>query len=96
MILSCVGESIFTAHTRGQLPGRGSCLRRPSSWTPSMPRRTRGWVDLWEALRWSTDPQNLEHALALVQQALALDDSLPIAHKLLSQIYVVNSNMTKL
>ncbi|HXG21463.1 MAG TPA: tetratricopeptide repeat protein [Methylomirabilota bacterium] len=39
---------------------------------------------LW---RWSADLQNLERALALAQQALALDDSLPGAHSLLSQVY---------
>jgi adenylate cyclase len=38
--------------------------------------------------RWSADPQALERALALTQQALALDDSLPFAHSLLSSIYV--------
>jgi adenylate cyclase len=39
---------------------------------------------LW---RWSADPQTLEHALALTQQALALDDSLPRAHSILSNVY---------
>ncbi|MBI3757043.1 MAG: tetratricopeptide repeat protein [Deltaproteobacteria bacterium] len=39
---------------------------------------------LW---RWSADLQTLEHALALAQQALALDDSLPAAHSLLSLAY---------
>jgi adenylate cyclase len=39
---------------------------------------------LW---RWSADPQTLERALALAQQAIALDDSLPIAHSLLSVVY---------
>ncbi|MBI3796262.1 MAG: tetratricopeptide repeat protein [Deltaproteobacteria bacterium] len=39
---------------------------------------------LW---RWSADPQTLERALALGQQALALDDALPGAHSLLSQVY---------
>jgi adenylate cyclase len=39
---------------------------------------------LW---RWSADPQTLERALALAQQALALDDSLPGAHSLVSQVY---------
>jgi adenylate cyclase len=41
----------------------------------------REWVS-----RWSTDPQTLERALTLVQQALALDDSLPIAHSLLGYV----------
>ncbi len=42
----------------------------------------REWV--W---RWSADPQTLERALALAQQAVALDDSLPVAHSLLSLVY---------
>jgi adenylate cyclase len=39
--------------------------------------------------RWSADPRNLERALTLTQQALALDGSLPIAHSLLGMIYVL-------
>jgi adenylate cyclase len=42
----------------------------------------REWV--W---RWSADPQTLEHGLALAQKAVALDDSLPIAHSILSLCY---------
>jgi adenylate cyclase len=42
----------------------------------------REWV-----VRWSTDPQTLEQALALAQQAVALDDSLPFAHSLLGVVY---------
>src|SRR5712692_8795063 len=37
--------------------------------------------------RWSADPQTLERALALAQQAVALDDSLPRAHSSLSYVY---------
>ena len=65
-------------------------MRKPLRWTRSMRRRTRGWVGtyyiewLW---RWSADPQTLERAFALVQQAVALDDSLPLAHSLLSMVY---------
>ncbi|HKA56691.1 MAG TPA: tetratricopeptide repeat protein, partial [Candidatus Binatia bacterium] len=44
----------------------------------------RDWV--W---RWSADPQTLERALALAQQALALDSSLPIAHSVLSFVYAL-------
>src|SRR5581483_1730037 len=48
-----------------------------------------GWTYWQEGVwRWSADPQTLERALALVQQALALDDSLPAAHSLLSMVYV--------
>jgi adenylate cyclase len=43
------------------------------------------WME-WNQ-RWSADPQTLERALALAQQATALDDSLPVAHSLLGQIY---------
>ena len=43
-----------------------------------------GWTYLVEWInRWSADPQTLERALALAQQALTLDDSLPSAHSLL-------------
>jgi adenylate cyclase len=42
----------------------------------------REWI-----FRWSTDPQSLERAVALAQQAVALDDSLPRAHALLSMFY---------
>ena len=55
-----------------------------------MRRRTRGWVGptAWSgAWRWSPDPQTLERALALAQQAVALDDSLPYAHSLLGLVY---------
>ncbi len=37
--------------------------------------------------RWSADPQTLERALELGQKARALDDSLPLAHSLLSYVY---------
>jgi adenylate cyclase len=38
----------------------------------------REWAWLW-----SQDPQTVEQASALAQQAIALDDSLPVAHNLL-------------
>lgn len=37
--------------------------------------------------RWSTDPQTLDRAFELAQQAVTLDDSLPLAHSLLSLVY---------
>jgi TolB-like protein/Tfp pilus assembly protein PilF len=43
------------------------------------------WLE-W-VFRWSADPQTLERALALARQAITLDDSLPGAHSLLSQVY---------
>jgi adenylate cyclase len=43
------------------------------------------WIE-W-SWRWSADLQTLERALALAQQALTLDDSLPNAHSLLSCVY---------
>ncbi|HEV8714882.1 MAG TPA: tetratricopeptide repeat protein [Candidatus Binatia bacterium] len=48
---------------------------------------TSYWME-WR-FHWSTKPQNLERAFALGQKALALDDSLPIAHSLLSNVYAV-------
>jgi adenylate cyclase len=47
-----------------------------------------GWTYYLDwGLRWNADPQTLERALTLAQQALALDDSLPLTHSLLSEIY---------
>jgi adenylate cyclase len=42
------------------------------------------WVD-----RRSVDPQTLERASALAHQALTLDDSLPVAHSHLGQVYAL-------
>jgi TolB-like protein/DNA-binding winged helix-turn-helix (wHTH) protein/Flp pilus assembly protein TadD len=48
-----------------------------------------GFTYFMEAsLSWSADPQALERALALEQRALALNDSLPLAHALLGLVYV--------
>jgi adenylate cyclase len=48
------------------------------------------WTYWREAgFRWSADPQTLERALTLAQQALALDDSLPRAHAVLGFVYVL-------
>ena len=41
------------------------------------------WV--WQ---WNPAPQNLERAFALAQQAVALDDALPVAHGLLGYAYM--------
>src|SRR4029453_18469155 len=50
-----------------------------------------GWLGLtyWAewGFRWSADPETLKRALALAQQAAALDDSLPVAHSVLSNVY---------
>jgi len=43
------------------------------------------WTEWFQ--HWSADPQTLERTLALTQQALALDDSLPGAHSVLSLVY---------
>ena len=43
------------------------------------------WLE-W-GFRWSADPKTLEHALAQARQAVALDDSSPIAHSVLSNVY---------
>jgi adenylate cyclase len=48
-----------------------------------------GWAYLqsWQLL-WSDDPQNLERARELAEQALKLDDTLPDAHRLLAQVHL--------
>jgi tetratricopeptide (TPR) repeat protein len=55
------------------------------AWGPTLLGWTywREWV-----YQWSQDPQTLERALALVRKAVALDDSSPMAHQLLGQVYV--------
>jgi tetratricopeptide (TPR) repeat protein len=45
------------------------------------------WAE-W-VLRWSADPHTLARALALAHQAVALDDSLPAAHSVLSMVYTL-------
>ena len=48
-----------------------------------------GWTYLAEwVLQWSQDPQTLERALALEQKAITLDDSLSVAHSVLSYVYL--------
>jgi adenylate cyclase len=52
-----------------------------------------GWTYYLEWMfRWRMDPQSLERALALAQQAIALDDSLPRAHSLLANVYAVKQH----
>src|SRR5262245_61645163 len=46
-------------------------------------------------LQWSQDPQALERALVQAQQAVALDDSLPLAHRALSQVSLWNKQHAK-
>jgi adenylate cyclase len=48
-----------------------------------------GWAHLqaWTLL-WSQDPQTLQRAFELAQQAIARDDSLAPAHRLSSQVYL--------
>jgi len=46
-----------------------------------------GWTYWIEWLLGNVDSQTMERALALAQQALALNDSLPTAHSLLSTVY---------
>lgn len=49
-----------------------------------------GWAYLLEwNLFWTQDSQSLEQAFALAQKALALDASLPYAHALLGNIYLL-------
>ncbi len=43
------------------------------------------WIE-W-VFRWSADPQTLERMFEMAQKAAALDDSLPVAHSLLSLVY---------
>jgi adenylate cyclase len=44
-------------------------------------------MNYWLEATWSTDPQQAERALALAQQAVALNDTLPVAHTALGWAY---------
>jgi adenylate cyclase len=44
------------------------------------------WLEWYS--QWSRDPQILEQAFASAQQALALEDSLPVAHSVLGLVYM--------
>jgi adenylate cyclase len=48
-----------------------------------------GWTYFFDwFLQWSPDPQNLEQAFALAQKAIAVDDSLSLAHRLIGEVYL--------
>src|SRR5262245_56814620 len=48
-----------------------------------------GWTYFMEwAYQLSDDPQALDQALAMEQQAIALDDSSPLAHDILGAVYL--------
>jgi len=48
-----------------------------------------GWVHSQEwTLGWSQDPQPLEHAYELAQRAITLDESLPLGHAILGEVYL--------
>ncbi|HEV8711751.1 MAG TPA: adenylate/guanylate cyclase domain-containing protein [Candidatus Binatia bacterium] len=48
-----------------------------------------GWTYFLDwFMQWSPDPQNLEQALTLGQKAIALDDSLSLAHRLIGEVYL--------
>lgn len=40
------------------------------------------------ALQWSQDPATLERAFELAQKAIVMDDSLPMAHRILGHVYL--------
>jgi tetratricopeptide (TPR) repeat protein len=44
-----------------------------------------GWT-YWEESHWNPDPQKLEQAMTLAHQAIALNDSLAVAHSLVSLV----------
>jgi adenylate cyclase len=51
-----------------------------------------GWTYFMEwFLQWNQDSQTLERAFLLAQKAITLDDSLPPAHELLGQVYLLKN-----
>ncbi len=48
-----------------------------------------GFTHLQEwSLGWSQDPQSLEQAFEMARRAVALDDSLPLGHQILGEVYL--------
>ena len=45
------------------------------------------WMEWFS--QWSQEPQTLEHAHELAQKAVALDESLPVAHQMLGWVYLL-------
>jgi adenylate cyclase len=45
------------------------------------------WMEWFS--QWSQDPQALEHGLEMAQKAVALDESLPVAHLILGWVYLM-------
>jgi adenylate cyclase len=44
---------------------------------------------------WSQDPQSLENAFELAQRAIALDESLPLGHAMLGEVYLMKKEHEK-
>ena len=91
MTICCAGRSTLPASPRMAIRKRARCSRKPSSLTPSMRWHMRLWVENyyvgWVNL-FNPEPNGLEQALNMEQQALALDDSLSRAHSVLAAVYV--------
>src|SRR5260370_49425 len=83
-------EYLETPKKGGDLKARQMCEKAvalaPKYSTSYMDVGATYWLD-W-VLQWSDDPSALDQALQLERQAIALDDSQPMAHTLLSGIYV--------
>jgi adenylate cyclase len=62
-------------------------LLRSPNFLAAYPNLATSYVLQW-AFQLSQDPQNLEQALAMAQQAVALSDSLPWAHTQLGYVYL--------
>src|SRR5216684_1965730 len=83
-------EYLMTPTKEGNLKARQMFEKAiqldPKYSTAYMDLGTTYWLD-W-VLQWSDDPSALDQALQLERQAIALDDSQPLAHTLLSGIYL--------
>ena len=87
---SCAGWSIISRLTKEANAQARQMFEKAIALDPQY-AEAYAWLGLtywleW-VFRWSADPQTLERAFALAQQALALNDSLPSAHSLLGMVY---------
>ena len=84
MIPSCAGRSTIYRFTKEANAQARQLFEKALALDPQYAGAYAwlGWTYWIEwVFHWSADPQNLERALELAQQAVALDDSLPDAHR---------------
>ena len=91
MTTTCVGLESFNRFTKEANAQARQMFEKAIELDPQYAEAYAflGWTYFGEwVFQWSQDPQILERAFELAQKAVALDDSLPLAHAALGQVYL--------